>query len=142
MTRSLLVARPCGIRPRGAAMRTAAVLALAALAAPVSPARAGGPPLQFTMARPDLPVLAPSGSGVAQLPDGTPLYERAPVPNEGTLEPQYDPGGSSDPVQPSVISRGSKSTEAGGYSRNSSANAAQESRMKPGLGFALHVPTE
>jgi len=123
---------------RPAAIAVASLLAFAGLA---SAARAAGPAMQFATARPDLPMLPPSQDPASLPADGTPLYERAPMPNQNAFEPQYD-SGSSDPLQPSVISRGGKVAESGGFSRNSSANATQESRMKPGLGFALHVPTE
>ena len=129
---------PAASRGRPAAIAVLALLALAGVA-PVS--RAAGPAMQFATARPELPMLPPSQDPAAASPDGTPLYERAPMPNQNAFEPQYD-SGSSDPLQPSVISRGGKVAESGGFSRNSSANATQESRMKPGLGFALHVPTE
>ena len=125
---------------RAVAMLGIAALAAAAVLAP--PAHAAGPALQFATSHLDLPALTPGEDTVSRPADGTPLYERAPMPNENALEPQYDTGGASDPVQPSVINRGSKVGESGGYSRNSSVNSAQDSRMKPGLGFALHVPTE
>ena len=134
---------PATPRPRAVPAVTCGLVALlAGVAVPAAPARAGGPSLQFTTSRPDLPLMPPSQDTVTRPADGTPLYERAPMPNQNALEPQADSGGPSDSVQPSVINRGSKVAESGGYSRNSSANSAQESRMKPGLGFALHMPTE
>ena len=129
---------PAASRGRPVAIAVASLLAVAGL---VSAARAAGQPMQFATARPDLPPLPPSLDPASPPADGTPLYERAPMPNQNAFAPQYD-SGSSDPLQPSVIDRGSKVAESGGFSRNSSANATQESRMKPGLGFALHVPTE
>ena len=91
----------------------------------------------------DLPIMAPGGAAVAP-PQGTgaSLYERAPMPNQNAFAPGGAEAGPSDPVQPSVISRASRVGESDGYSRSSSSTSAQESRMKPGLGFALHVPTE
>ncbi len=129
---------PAASLGRPAAIAVASLLAVMGVA---SAARAAGPAMQFATARPDLPMLPPSQNPSSASADGTPLYERAPMPNQNAFEPQYD-SGSSDPLQPSVISRGGKVAESGGFSRNSSANATQESRMKPGLGFALHVPTE
>ncbi len=125
------------------ATRGIAALLLAGAAVLALPARAAGPLLQFATSSPlDLPVTTPGEDTAGRPADGTPLYERAPMPNQNALEPHYDAGGASDPVQPSVIDRGSKVGESGGYSRNTSVNSAQDSRMKPGLGFALHVPTE
>ncbi len=145
MTRIPAAPRPPARRRRAivvvAALRGTAALALAGAAA-APPARAAGPSLQFATSHLDLPVMPPREDTATRPADGTPLYERAPMPNENALAPQYDAGAPSDPVQPSVISRGSKVAESGGYSRNTSANSAQESRMKPGLGFALHMPTE
>ena len=117
------------------------MVATAAIFGVTSAAHADGPPNQFATASPDMPPLPPSPDLASPPADGMPLYERAPMPNQNAFAPQYD-SGSSDPLQPSVIDRGSKVAESGGFSRNSSANATQESRMKPGLGFALHVPTE
>lgn len=129
---------PVSSRGRPVAIAVASLLAVAGV---VSAARAAGPPMQFATARPDLPPLPPSLEPASPPADGTPLYERAPMPNQTEFAPQGD-GGGSDPLQPSVISRGGKVAESNGYLRDSSSTAAQESRMKPGLGFALHVPTE
>ena len=124
------------------------VLAVAGLAVPLlaPAARAAGVSVYAT-SRFELPVLAPGGTARVAPQDAgardgaTPLYERAPMPNQDALAPEYG-GGSSDPVQPSVIRRASQVGESDGYSRGSSSTSAQESRMKPGLGFALHVPTD
>ena len=146
---------PVGFPRRIATRRGAVALAFLAAAglvgaalpllAPV--ARAAGASVQFTTSHFELPVAVPGGTSVI-VPQGTgaqngavPLYERAPVPNQDALAPEYD-SGSSDPVQPSVIRRASQVGESDGYSRSSSSTSAQESRMKPGLGFALHVPTD
>ena len=141
MTRTLggVRLRRCG--RRGMAAIAGAALALAGWGAPVSPASAAGPSPEFAPSHLDLPSAPPGQEAAARPADGAPLYERAPVPDQDAFEPRYD-SGPSDPVQPSVISRASKATQGDGYSRNSSANSAQESRMRPGLGFALHVPTE
>ena len=134
---------PATPRSRGVPAALCGVAALlAGVALLASPTRAAGQALQFTTSHLALPVMPPSQDTVTRPADGTPLYERAPMPNQNTLEPQVDSGSPDDPVQPSVINRGSKVAESGGYSRNTSANSAQESRMKPGLGFALHMPTE
>ena len=91
----------------------------------------------------ELPIVAPGGTAVAppQQDTGASLYERAPMPNQNAFAPGAE-AGPSDPLQPSVIRRASRVGESDGYSHGSSSTSAQESRMKPGLGFALHVPTE
>lgn len=90
----------------------------------------------------ELPIVAPGGTAVAPPQDtGASLYERAPMPNQNAFAPGADTG-PSDPLQPSVIRRASRVGESDGYSHGSSSTSAQESRMRPGLGFALHVPTE
>ena len=118
-----------------------AVAALLALGIAAMPARAGAQALQFSATPLPLPALPPREALASRGADDLPLYERAPMPDESTLAPLGD-GAAADPLQPSVINRGGNLAESGGYLRNSSVNAAQESRMKPGLGFALHVPTE
>ena len=126
---------------RRAMMLSALIVAAPPLLAPA--ARAAGTSLQFATSGIELPVRAPvEDSAATPLGTTAPLYERAPMPNQDALVPEHDTGGSSDPVQPSVIRRASRVGESDGYSRNSSSTSAQESRMKPGLGFALHVPTE
>ena len=120
--------------------RAAVVLAGAGLLAPA--AWAGGASLQFATSRFELTAAAPGTTAVAAPQDtGIPLYERAPMPNQDTFAPGAD-AGPSDGLQPSVIRRASRVGESDGYARGSSSTSAQESRMKPGLGFALHVPTE
>ena len=103
-------------------------------------ARAGGTS-PFAASGFELPIVAPGGAAAAAQDTAASLYERAPMPNQNAFAPGAD-AGPSDPVQPSVIRRASRIGESDGYSRSSSSTSAQESRMKPGLGFALHVPTE
>ena len=136
-----------GGHPGSARWRRAAVVALVgALVGAGLPwlapgARAGGVPPYATSGL-DLPIVAPGATAEAPRQDtGASLYERAPMPNQNAVAPGTD-AGPDDPVQPSVISRASRVGESDGYSRSSSSTSAQESRMKPGLGFALHVPTE
>lgn len=120
----------------------AAVLVGAGLPLLAPAAWAGDAPFRFAASGFELPVMAPGGPAVAPPQDtGVPLYERAPMPNQDAVLPDTE-AGPSDPVQPSVIRRASRVGESDGYSRSSSSTSAQESRMKPGLGFALHVPTE
>lgn len=130
-----------GGHPRSARWRRVAVVALVGAGLPLAPgARAGGMSL-YAASGFELPIVAPGGAAVAPQDTGASLYERAPMPNQNAFAPGAE-AGPSDPVQPSVISRASRVGESDGYSRSSSSTSAQESRMKPGLGFALHVPTE
>jgi hypothetical protein len=122
--------------------RRVAVVALVGAGLPLAPgARAGGAS-PYAVSGFELPIVVPGGTAVAPQPNtGASLYERAPVPNQNAFAPDAD-AGPSDPVQPSVIRRAGRVGESDGYSRGSSSTSAQESRMKPSLGFALHVPTE
>ena len=132
-----------GGHPGSAPWRLAVVALVGAGLALAPGARAGGVS-PYAASGFDLPIMAPGGAAVAPPQQGTgaSLYERAPMPNQNAFAPGGAEAGPSDPVQPSVISRASRVGESDGYSRSSSSTSAQESRMKPGLGFALHVPTE
>ncbi len=111
------------------------LLAAAALAS-VAPARAASP-VQVAAANLDFTVAPP---GPAAAPASR--YERAPMPNEDTLAPSFASAGIDDPLQPSVMRRSSSVGQSDGYSYGSSQQSAVESRMRPALGFALHLPTD
>ena len=68
-----------------------------------------------------------------------PVYEPAPLPNRDVSAPKAARA-SSEPTLARVCSRPRTSIAATVSRPNSSAQAEQEKRVKPGAGFSLHMP--
>lgn len=102
---------------------------------------AAAPDRHFGLAMPPTnldPLLGPQTRALAA-PARGPVYEPAPLPNRDISSPRLPKASTEPSLAPSLFTTRNQ-YRGDGFAPNSTAQAEQEKRVKPGAGFTLHMP--
>ncbi len=105
------------------------------------PLMAAAPPRRLSLAVPADTYALPTPSFSVGSTSRKPSFEPAPLPNRDLSAPRQASAPAETSLAPTLFTQ-REQFRGDGFSRGSTAQGEQERRLRPGAGFALHMPLQ